>query len=346
MADMKPTLRCLIAAANLFAVASSEANAPLSVQIYDRSVRIGNTNAEMDFGISSVPSAVSLVVRPGLSDRLAQGTAIRLKSLDFGYQPDAHGTTHARNIELSLDGVKYVSRPVNLVMSESIVCSDGKSADRLVYSFEDSNCALVVGTAFRMSFLDDSGREMERVRYKVVPDSDSVVDDIYFSAHGKTYRPLVQLVGELVRPEPAVASAPVRSSGRIKVRTVPAEVRVLLDGRFAGKTPPGPQDDGASGALVLDDVSEGEHTLLMQHSGYEDLSVSVKVARGKTTTVNKRVKPVFHPDIEVVSNGHTYRGVLVSKTADYVTIETKPGVQRCFPTADVMKLVNIGRPAK
>ena len=59
MADMKPTLRCLVAAANLLAVASSEANAPLSVQIYDRSVRIGNTNAEMDFGISSVPSAVS-----------------------------------------------------------------------------------------------------------------------------------------------------------------------------------------------------------------------------------------------------------------------------------------------
>ena len=335
------------------ALSASAANAPLNVQLEGRSVRVGNTCADMDFGILSVPSAVSLVVRPGVSDQLSQGTRIRLKSLDFGYQPDAHGATHARKIELSFNSEKYVSRPVDLNMSDKICCTDGRSAERLVYSFEDANCTLVVGTPYSISFLDECGREMERVRYKVVPDADSLVDSVSFSSRNRTYRPLLQLVGEVVVQKTVAESGPAKSTGNIgkstgniKVKTIPAEVRVLLDGRFAGKTQPSSLDDGSSRALLIDKVPEGEHTLLMQHSGYEDMSVSVKVVRGKTATVNKRIKRVFEPDVEILSNGGSYKGVLVSKTSDFVMIETKPGVQRCFPTADVKKVVMLGSGVK
>ena len=41
-----------------------------------------------------------------------------------------------------------------------------------------------------------------------------------------------------------------------------------------------------------------------------------------------------------------FLGVLVSKTSDFVMIETKPGVQRCFPTADVKKVVMLGSGVK
>ena len=331
---------------NALALSASAANAPLNVQLEGRSVRMGNTCADMDFGILSVPSAVSLVVRPGVSDQLSQGTRIRLKSLDFGYQPDAHGATHARKIELSSNSEKYVSRPVDLNMYDKICCTDGRSAERLVYSFEDANCTLVVGTPYSISFLDECGREMERVRYKVVPDADSLVDSVSFSSRNRTYRPLLQLVGEVAAQKTVAESGPARSTGSIKVKTIPAEVRVLLDGRFAGKTQPSSLDDGSSRALLIDKVPEGEHTLLMQHSGYEDMSVSVKVVRGKTAIVNRRIRRVFEPDVEILSNGGSYRGVLVSKTSDFVMIETKPGVQRCFPTADVKKIVMLGANAK
>lgn len=328
------------------ALSASAANAPLNVQLEGQSVRLGNNCADMDFGILSVPSAVSLVIRSGVSDKLSQGTIIRLKSLDFGYQPDAHGATHARKIELSFGSRKFVSRPVDLNMYDKIRCSDGRSAERLVYSFEDANCTLAVGTPYSISFLDECGREMDRVRYKVVPDADSLVDAVSFFARDRTYRPLMQLVGEVVSQKAAAEAGPAKTTGSIKVRTAPAEVRVLLDGRFAGKTKPGSADDGTSRVLLIDNVPEGEHTLLMQHSGYEDMSVPVKVFRGKTATVNKRIKRVFEPDVEILSNGSTYRGVLVSKTSDFVMIETKPGVQRCFPTADVKKVVMLDAKAK
>ena len=339
---MKTTAFFLAVVAGAFALVARASQAPLDICVDGACVRVGNTNADMDFGMSAVPQVVSLNVRPDPSGRLTSGTAIRIRSLDFGYQPDAYGCTHARRIAVSSNGARFVSKPVSTNTSDRIACAGGKSAERLVYSFEDEKASIVVGSPCTMEFLDASGREMGKVRYKVVAEAESFIDDVSFTVRGKTYRPLVQLVGELVAPSaPAAKIASAAEAGCIKVRTIPAEVRVRLDGRFAGTTKPGSNDDAPSLALVLDDVPAGDHVLLLQHVGYEDLSVPVKVDAGKTVVVKKRVLRRFLPDVEVVSNGIAHRGVLVARDADVVTLEVKRGVNRSFRVSDIQKIVDI-----
>lgn len=151
----------------------------------------------------------------------------------------------------------------------------------------------------------------------------------------------VQKSGDTLPTAAIEKKATYNGVGRIKIKTIPSDVRVQLDGDYVGTTKTDSKGGEISKALVVDNVPAGDHVLVMKRFGYEDLTVPVKVYAGKTATVNKRVNRVFRPNVEVVSNGATYKGVLVSKTYDYIVIETKPGIQRCFPIADIKKISNL-----
>lgn len=127
--------------------------------------------------------------------------------------------------------------------------------------------------------------------------------------------------------------------GRVEVRTIPAGVRVFIDGSAMGTTKKAKgEENEPSELLTLDNVMRGEHTVTFKCEGYGDVVRHVTVEDQKTCTVNAKLKRLFIPDVEIVTDSGKYRGVLVSNSAAGIEIEIKPGVNRMFPQSEIRKL--------
>lgn len=128
--------------------------------------------------------------------------------------------------------------------------------------------------------------------------------------------------------------------GRIEVRTKPAGVQVILDGKNQGatKSKSGIAETEPSDVFVIENVKSGEHSLVLRLDGYAEAVRHPTVENQKTAAVNVTMKRAFVPDVEVVTDSGSYRGVLVSNTAVGIEIETAPGMTRTFPSAVVRKI--------
>lgn len=126
--------------------------------------------------------------------------------------------------------------------------------------------------------------------------------------------------------------------GRLEIRTIPAGVRVLVDGSGNAVTKAKGADTEPSELLSLDNVMRGEHTLTFRRDGYAEVVKHVKVEDRQTCSVNVRLKKLFIPDVEIVTDGGSYRGVLISNSAGGIEIEIKPGVNRMFTQPEIRKL--------
>ena len=80
---------------------------------------------------------------------------------------------------------------------------------------------------------------------------------------------------------------------------------------------------------------EGEHTLLVRKDGFAEKVRHPKIRSKKTSHAKVRLKRIFKPDIEIVTDTGTHLGMLVANTPDYIIVEVSLGVQRSFPRADV-----------
>lgn len=126
--------------------------------------------------------------------------------------------------------------------------------------------------------------------------------------------------------------------GRIEVRTIPAGVRVFLDGNSVGITKSVGDDTEASEVMAIENVREGEHVLVLKRKGYAEVTRHPVVANQTTETVNVRLKRVFTPDVEILTNGGTHRGVLISNTPSGVEVEVSLGITRTFQHSEIRKL--------
>lgn len=126
--------------------------------------------------------------------------------------------------------------------------------------------------------------------------------------------------------------------GRIEVRTIPGGVRVFLDGAAVGTTKSAGEDAEASEPLAIENVREGEHALVFRRDGYAEATRHPVVSNQTTATVNVRMKRVFTPDVEILTDGGTYRGVLMSNTPSGVEVEVSPGISRMFQHGEIRKL--------
>ncbi len=126
--------------------------------------------------------------------------------------------------------------------------------------------------------------------------------------------------------------------GRIEVRTIPAGAQVLLDGSVVGTTKSKDSDAEASDVFAIENVREGEHTILVRCDGYADVTKHPIVENQKTQSLNIRLKRVFTPDVEIVTDSGTYRGVLISKTPNGVEVEVSLGINRTFQHSEIRKL--------
>ena len=124
--------------------------------------------------------------------------------------------------------------------------------------------------------------------------------------------------------------------GRIEVRSSPVGAQVFLDGKACGVTKSKDPSAEFSDILAIENVMEGEHTLVLKLDGYADKTSHPKVKSSSTAKFhNQRLRRIFTPDVEVVTARGNYKGVLVSRTGDRVEIEIRPGVMQSFSRDEI-----------
>ena len=135
----------------------------------------------------------------------------------------------------------------------------------------------------------------------------------------------------------------VNNRGRMEVRTTPAGVQVVVDGRIVGATKESRTNFGKSEWLAIENMDEGEHTVILRKEGFSEIVKHPIVEKGKTVQVKGVLKRVFTPDIEVVTSSGTYRGVLISNTPEGVEVETSMGVTSRFLRNNIREINIIGK---
>ena len=127
--------------------------------------------------------------------------------------------------------------------------------------------------------------------------------------------------------------------GRLEVCTSPVGAQVWLDGRLIGTTRSKNPDAEFSDVLAVENVLEGEHTLVVRKDGYSELTRHPKVRNSQTSKHHHvRLARIFTPDIEIVTARGTYTGVLVSNTPDAIVVEVKLGITQSFRRDEIRKI--------
>lgn len=129
--------------------------------------------------------------------------------------------------------------------------------------------------------------------------------------------------------------------GRLEVRTDPVGATVFLDGKQLGVTTASGLGVAFSDVFPVDNLLEGEHVLTVRKDGYAEVVRHPKIQNSRTSHANIRMKRVFVPNIEIVTDRGTYRGILVSSSADELVIEVSLGIIRNFKRSDVRRLTNL-----
>ena len=129
--------------------------------------------------------------------------------------------------------------------------------------------------------------------------------------------------------------------GRIEVRTIPAGVQVIFDGKNIGATKPGSGENRPSEVLAIDNVMQGEHTLVLRGHGFAEIVKHPVVENRRTSRIDVKMKRMFSPDVEVKTNSGVYRGVLVSSSPEGVVVEVKMGINRTFLHSEIRELKHL-----
>ncbi len=140
--------------------------------------------------------------------------------------------------------------------------------------------------------------------------------------------------GETVREEFRLES----NLGRLEIRTIPADVEVVVNGRSRGRTRKGADAEGASEVLTVKDLKEGEYTVVLKRVGCAEAVKRVFVKSRAATPLDVKLRRVFTPNVRIQVLTGTYAGVLVDNDAERIVIEVSPGVNRSFPKQDLRKI--------
>ena len=127
--------------------------------------------------------------------------------------------------------------------------------------------------------------------------------------------------------------------GRLEVCTAPVGAQVWVDGRLVGMTKSKDPYAEFSDILAIENLMEGEHTLVVKKEGYSDLTRHPKIRNSQTSKHHRvRLARIFTPDIEIVTARGKYTGVLVANTPDSMVIEVKMGITQSFARDEIRKI--------
>lgn len=118
-----------------------------------------------------------------------------------------------------------------------------------------------------------------------------------------------------------------QNSGAISVVTVPAFVSIKIDGVEYAKTEPAGESDQLSAETIVNLIPEGEHEITFSRAGYADVKLTKTITRNSVEQLGTiKLKRLFIPDFEVKTNTTTYRGMYLRDDAEFIYLETKPGI--------------------
>ena len=123
--------------------------------------------------------------------------------------------------------------------------------------------------------------------------------------------------------------------GRVEVRSSPVGAQVFLDGKLRGVTKSKDPSAEFSDVFAIENVMEGEHTIVLKAEGYSDATGHPKVKNSETASASIRLKRIFLPNVEIVTASGNHRGVLIKRSGEYVEIETSPGITRSFRQGEI-----------
>ncbi|MBR0505772.1 MAG: PEGA domain-containing protein [Kiritimatiellae bacterium] len=125
--------------------------------------------------------------------------------------------------------------------------------------------------------------------------------------------------------------------GRIEVSTEPVGAKVSLDDRVVGTT-----RAGEARILTIEDVEAGEHTVKVYLDGYLPQSRTVTVGAKETKQLPFTLKRDTTADTEVeLIDGSRVSGLLKREDDEYVVLETKSGMDRPIPRANIRKVTSL-----
>ena len=126
--------------------------------------------------------------------------------------------------------------------------------------------------------------------------------------------------------------------GRLEVRTSPPGAQVLFDGELVGTTVADSPDAELSSVFPIENISEGDHVLVIRKKGYAEQTRHPKIRSKKTSKAKVSLRRVFVPDIEIETATGRHRGILIEEGSEFIVLEVSLGVHRSFPQADVLRV--------
>ena len=126
--------------------------------------------------------------------------------------------------------------------------------------------------------------------------------------------------------------------GRLEVKSSPVGAQLVFDGRIVGTTKSSDPQAEVSDVFPIENVMEGEHTLIVRKDGYSEVTRHPKIQSSKTSQANVRLKRIFIPDTEIVTARGSYKGVLVQVTFDSVILEVSLGITRSFKRDEIRSM--------
>lgn len=126
--------------------------------------------------------------------------------------------------------------------------------------------------------------------------------------------------------------------GRLEIQTNPAGGTVVLDGRILGITKE-VSGDSLSAVFAVEDLMEGEHSLVVRKDGFKEVSRKVKIGNSKTSHHKVTLKRLFVPNVRIDTvRGVSKTGVLISNSGESVVLETSPGINSTIPKDEIRKI--------
>lgn len=132
------------------------------------------------------------------------------------------------------------------------------------------------------------------------------------------------------------------NSGAISVTTVPALVSIKVDGKEFAKTESTDESDQLSTETIVNLIPEGEHEITFSRAGYADVKLTKTITRNSVLQLGTiQLKRLFIPNFEVKTSTTTYKGMFLYDDAEFIYLETRPGVKTPIEKIKIIERKNI-----
>lgn len=133
-----------------------------------------------------------------------------------------------------------------------------------------------------------------------------------------------------------------QNSGAISVVTTPALVSVKIDGEVFAQTEPAGESDQLSAETIVNLIPEGEHEITFSRAGYADVKLTKTITRNSVEQLGTiKLKRLFIPNFWVKTPTTTYRGMFLRDDAEFIYLETMPGVTIAIEKIKIIDRGNI-----